>query len=520
MCVRPFLCCSAVAAAAAAAPATAQQTNWALTNARIETASPAGVIERGTVLIRNGLIVAVGPTVAVPPDVRVLDLSGRTVFPGLIDLTSSLGIATPPTSGAGGGGGGGGGAFAQPATGNVGLEPHRVVAGELKPAAADVRAGREAGVVAVLVAPTRGAFRGQSVLLPLKDSVTGSDALRSPVALHMGFQGVAGRYPATLLGVIAYERQAFYDAQRHGQLVERYRTDPRGMERPVNDPVVDALVPAVRGSLPVFFAAHNESEIRRALGLAQEFGLDLTVVGATEGFLVASALAATRKPLVVSVDFPRAPQTTGWAYRQSQRRAPNDSAAADSGVQKLLQANAAALHGAGVRFALASGGLRPGEFLGNVRKAISAGLPRVAALEALTIRAAEVAGAGRQLGSIEAGKIANLVVTEGDLLGDSAKVRIVFVDGERYDVVAPPPARGRSGADTAAVPIAGIWDVTTSSPQGPNTGVLTIAQDGNTLRGTMAGQFGSNEIESGEVRGRSVRWTVNVTVGGQQFTVT
>jgi imidazolonepropionase-like amidohydrolase len=402
----------------------------------------------------------------------------------------------------------------------VGLEPQRLIASELNPTVADVRALRDAGLTAVLVAPTRGAFRGQSVLLPLRDSVEATAALRSPVALHMGFQGVQGRYPQTLLGVIAYERQAFYDAQRQGVLADRYKADPRGLERPANDPALDALVPAVRGTLPVFFAANRENEIRRALSLAKEFGLDMTIVGATEAFRVAPELAATRKPVVVSADFPRAAQTTGWAFRQSQRRAPNDSAAADAQVRKVLEGNAAALHRAGVRFAFASGGLRPAEYLANVRKAVAAGLPRAAALEAMTIRAAEVAGVGRQLGSIEGGKIANLLVTEGDLLGDSAKVRYVFVDGERYEVVAAPArGRGRGGSDSAMVQVGGIWDVRTSSPQGENAGVLTLTQDGNNLRGTMAGQFGSADVESGEVRGRAVRWTVTMNVNNQSFTV-
>jgi imidazolonepropionase-like amidohydrolase len=221
------------------------------------------------------------------------------------------------------------------------------------------------------------------------------------------------------------------------------------MERPPADPQLDALVPVVRGQLPVFFAANREPEIRRAERIAKEFSLDYTVIGATEGFLAVDALKALKRPVVVSVDFPRAPQATGWAYRQSLRRAPDDSAAADSTTTAALHANAASLARAGVRFALASGGLRPDSFLTNVKKTIAAGLPRATALEALTIRAAEAAGVGQQLGSVEAGKIANLVVTEGDILGDSAKVRVVFVDGERYEIVeATRQQRGRRQAGT------------------------------------------------------------------------
>jgi imidazolonepropionase-like amidohydrolase len=431
-----------------ASTAAAQDGTWALTNARIETVTR-GVIPRGTIVIRNGLIQAVGATVPVPADARVLDLAGKTVYPGLIDLTSTLGLPAPPAGGGGGfgGGGGGGGGQQQPPPQFVGLEPDRNVVDEMRPAAADIRAARDAGVTAVLIAPTRGAFRGRSALVPLRDSVTADQVIRSPVGLHMGFEGAQGRYPQTLLGVIAYERQAFYDAQRYGALRDRYRTNPRGMERPANSADLDALVPVVRGEMPAFFAAANENQIRRALRIGREFNLKVTVVGATEGFRAADALKAAGRPVVVSVDFPRSTQVTGWAYRGAQRHPLADSASADSTARAAIEGNAAALHRAGVPFALASGGsIRPTEFLANVRKAVAAGLPTAAALQALTIRPAEIAGAGEQLGSIEAGKIANLVVTEGDLLTESAKVRAVFVDGIRYEVIeAPATGRGREG---------------------------------------------------------------------------
>jgi imidazolonepropionase-like amidohydrolase len=441
----------------------AQGTTWALTNARIETVSR-GVIERGTVVIRGGLIAAVGADLAAPADARVLDLSGRTVYPGLIDLTSTLGLTAPQAAV----GAGPGEAAQEPSRSRsqlVGLEPQRVVLEELRPPAAEVRAAREAGITAVLAAPSRGAFRGQSVLIPMRDSLDVVHAIRSPVALHMGYQGTGGgfgagggaggagaRYPATLLGVIAYQRQALYDARRHAQLLDRYRQNPRGMERPPADERLNALVPVVRGELPVFFAAANENEIRRALRLAAEFGLNLTIVGGTEGFLAVDALRRARVPVVVSVDFPQPRNVTGWAYRHAQRHAVDDSAQADSAARLMVEGNAGLLNRAGVTLALASGGsLRPSEFLANVRKAIAAGLPRDTALAALTLRAAAIAGVGEQLGSVEPGKIANLVVAEGDLLGDSARVRMVFVDGIRYDPDPPAPSsRAREGIRTSA----------------------------------------------------------------------
>ncbi len=533
------------ALAALPARGSAQDRTWALTNARIETVTR-GIIERGTIVIRDGLIVAVGVNVQVPPEARVVDLAGRNVVPGFIDLISTVGLAAQPTPAPGGPGGGAAAAAAaaaQQQAGPVGLEPDRLVAEELRPNAADVRAAREAGITAVLTAPSRGAFRGQSALLPLRDSLAARHVLRSPVALHMGFQGVGGggggggggfaaRYPATLLGVIAYERQAFYDARRHALLLERYRQNPRGMERPAYDPRLQALIPAVRREMPAFFAANSENEIKRAIRIAGEFGLDLTIVGGTEAFRATDALRAARAPVVVSVDFPTPTQVTGWGYRAAVRRPLNDSAVTDSAVRREVEGNAAALSRAGVRFALASGGLRPGEFLANVRKAIAAGLPRDTALAALTIRAAELAGAGQQLGSIEEGKVANLVVTDGDLLGDSSRVRWVFVDGVGYEVAEAPRAategpggrggarRGGAGGDAPAVAqVGGTWDLSISTPQGDQNVSMTLTQSGTSFSGSMTSQMGTQTVDAGSVDGRRATWSISMSIGGQNMTI-
>ncbi len=506
---------------ALAGNARAQGGTWALTNARVETVTR-GVIERGTIVIRDGLIAAVGPDVAPPADARVLDLAGKTVYPAFIDLTSTLGL--PAVTAPAPGGGRGGAAAAAAGAGEqaaVGLEPYRDVADELHPALADVRAARDAGLGAVLAAPGRGAFRGLSALVPLRDSAAEASLLRSPVALHMGFQSVQGRYPGTLMGVIAYERQAFYDARRPGILTDRYRASPRGMERPPSDRRLEALVPVVRGERPVFFAAANENEIRRAVALGREFGLSLTVVGATEGFRAVDALRANGRPVVVSVDFPRAPDVTGWSYRAGERHPPGDSAAADSAARHEIEANAAALDAAGLRIALASGGsLRPAEFLANVRKAIAAGLPRDVALAALTIRPAEIAGAQEQLGSVEVGKVANLLVTENDILGDSGKVRAVFVDGFRYEATPAAAPRGgpRGAGGEAAAQVGGTWSVTVTTPGGTQSITMTVVQAGESFTGTMATDMGSLPIGDGQVSGTTVTWSVVVPMGGQTMT--
>jgi imidazolonepropionase-like amidohydrolase len=428
---------------------------WAITNARIETVTK-GTIDKGTIVIRDGLIESVGANVTPPRDARVVDYSGKTVYPGFIDLTSSMGLPAEAGRGGRGGRGGGGAPAAESDSGprNVGLEPERVIADEARPDAAAVKAARDHGIVAALVAPDRGLFRGQSALLPMRDTAD-TWVIKSPVAINVGYQGVPGEYPGTLLGVIAYQRQSLYDAQRYAMIMERYKTNPRGMQRVNYDPALEALVPVVKGDLPLFVAASEENEIRRALALGKEFNVKVTLVGAMEGFEALDALKGARPP-VVTVDFPQPTQVTRWDYHYVTREGfEQDSAARIADVRKEIEGNAAKLNAAGIQFALASGGLAPQAFMDNVKKAIAAGLSRQTALEALTIRPAEIAGVDQQLGSIEAGKIADLVVMDGDALTDSGRIRSVVVDGLSYDVTPTPPGGrgGRGGRGGANSPI-------------------------------------------------------------------
>ena len=363
----------------AAAALLAQSDTWALTNARIQTVTK-GVIDKGTILIRKGLIETVGPAVTIPADARVIDLSGKTVSPGLIDLTSSLGLAAP----AAGGGGQGGGAQAAP-SGPRGLEPDRDVARELKVAPADVKPLRDAGIAAVLVAPSRGLFRGMSALIPLRDSVDDSEVIRSQVAMHIGYQSVPGDYPGTLLGVIAYQRQAFYDAQRQGLILDRYRTNPRGMERPENDPGLEALVPVVR----------------------------VVLRGATEAWMLADTLAARKIPIIVgpltATPDGDAPYDAIYAY---------PGVLAKAGVQIAFQTN--------------DGGEGDARNLPyNAALATAYGLDPEEALRAVTINPARIWGVADRIGSIEAGKVANLFLTTGDPLDVRSQVREVFIRGQR-----------------------------------------------------------------------------------------
>ncbi len=245
----------------------------------------------------------------------------------------------------------------------------------------------------------------------------------------------------SLLGTIAFVRQGFLDAAHQQLEKQRYDRAKGNAPRPTYDPSLDALQPALAHTLPVAFDADLAREILRALNMAQEFKLDPVITGAREADQVVNDLKARNARVILNLNFPT-----------RSRALPPD---ADEPVRELrarAQApkTAAALEKAGILFAFSSEGLRePRDFVRNAARAVKEGLAPDAALRALTINAARIAGAADRLGSLEKGKIANVVVTDGDLFEDRTRVQHVFVDGRKVDLEPAAPAgrggRGRGG---------------------------------------------------------------------------
>lgn len=485
---------------------------YAITNARIVPVS-GPTIERGTVVIRDGLIVSVGAQASVPGDARVIDGAGLTVYPGFIDGMSNVGVPAPRGGGGGGGvpGGGGGFALAQQQTGTqiaapnsehpVGLQPELRVLDVLRFEADALDAPRAAGLTTVLATPRDGIFMGQSALINLAGSSAQDMLLRSPVALHIGFTPVRGSgYPGSLLGVFAALRQMLLDAQRYRDVQAAYARNPRGMRRPDTDASLAALVPVLAKELPVVMHANSQREIERALDLANEFGLRAVIGGGEEAWKVADRLKRENVPVIATLNFPR--------------RAGRSTDDADPEPIRLLQArvdaprNAGRLASAGVRVAFTSGGAAMSDFLANLRRAVETGLPREQALRALTLTPAELFGVADRAGSIEPGKIANLTVVRGDLFDRSGRVTQVFIDGR--------PITVRELADeTADANIAsGTWTVTATFAEGERTLTLNLRQDGENLRGSIQGSLGSGDISNGSLAsGGDLRFTVPIVIG-------
>lgn len=483
------------------------------------------VIERGTIVIRDGRISALGANVTAPADARIIDGSGLSIYPGLIDAAGSLGVPRPAVGGGGGPGGFGGGGGIQPVvvqqgSGNstypVGQRPEVVVVDLLKAGAAQWSGPHAAGITVAHTAPNSGMFRGQSAVIALGAGEVPALVIKTPVAQTIAFQGIRGAFPGSLMGVFAAMRQMFLDAQRYGAAVAAAARDSRGAPRPAWDPSLEALQGALAGRMPVIFEADSEREILRALDFAREFNLKPIIAGGDEAWKVAARLKAENVPVLLSLNFPK--------------RTAAPTADADPEPIRVLQGRVDAPKGpgrlaaAGVRFALSSGGGTSwSDHLPNMRRAVAEGLSPDAAIRAHTLGAAEILGVADRLGSLEVGKAAHLAVVRGDIFDSTSRVTHVVVDGAVIEIPAPAAAsaNGRPGGGGGRGPgggpgttsLSGTWMTTVGIEGTDHTVTLALTVEGSRLTGTLQGGLGVAQISNGEMgEAGEFRFTAPVTL--------
>ncbi len=436
----------ALTVAAALSAQSTTRSVYAIRGAKVYPVS-SDVIANGTVLIRNGLIAAVGTNVQIPPEATTIEGAGLTVYPGLIDSFTDAGLPPTPAAGAQQQGQQQQQQQQQISPKNtqealfqapLGMNADRVLAQQVRPTGKDVETYRNLGITSALTVSRDGLLTGQSVLINTGES---NIVVKTPVALHINPAPVTGGYPASLMGAYAVLRQAFSDADWYQLAWERFNRNPRGMERPPYDRMLESMVPVLQGKLPSIIHAEWSAQIKRAVALADELKLKPIIAGGMEAGELAPLLKSKDIPVLVSVNY----------ARQKPRAGATGAAEFDEEETKDFLSNAALLQKAGVRFALQSGfAERPQLFFENIRKSIENGLTMEQALRATTLSPAEILGMGSALGSLDPGKIANIVVANGEPFARDTRVRMVFVDGKLFEATAPETTRNAAAPQQPA----------------------------------------------------------------------
>ena len=411
---------------------------------------PGEVIEGGTIVLRDGLIQAVGKDIAVPADARVWDMKGMVIYAGFIDSCLTLSSTNSPLEAsenepvtsatlASGGITFYGAPPQKPEAGNAGpgyqvvkITPQYRAVREYGPKEKALAPFRELGFTAGLVVPSKGIIRGTSALVALSDENPNDAIIQADVFQHIAFETHRSddrAYPGALMGVVASVRQAFFDAQHYALDHADFEKNPRGRKRPGFDPALEALQPAATKKMRVVFEPGSALMVDRAAQISKELGLDFCIFSCGQEWRRPDLIKATAAPFIVPLNFPalpKLPDESDWEQVELDPLRAWDWA----------PENPALLRRQGLEIALTTAGLsEKKKFRANLRLALDRGLSEDDALAALTTAPAKLCGAENRLGTIEAGKLANLTVVDGKGYFDpEAKVRAVWVDGRIYPV--------------------------------------------------------------------------------------
>lgn len=390
---------------------------YAFINATI-IVDPKTTLQNATLLIRNGRIEAVGTTVAVPAGAVVMNLQGKRIYPGLIDLDSDYGMPDLPKAAPGQGRGtpqlesNKKGAYYW----NQAIQPENDAALLFKVINAKAEELRKLGFGAVLTHAHDGIARGNGTLVTLADDRENTVVLRNGLSQHFSFSKGSSTQsnPNSVMGAVAVLRQAFYDADWYKKA---------GPSEQANLSL-DALSRAA--NVPAFFEAGDKFGVLRADKIGDEFGRQFIIRGGGDEYQRIDEIKATNAPLILPVNYPQ-------AYDVEDAWDADNVSLAEMKHWEMAPTNPGALARAGIPFALTSAGLKTrADFMANVRKAIENGLTEAQALEALTTRPAQLIRADDLLGTLAVGKLANFIVTSGNLFAAENVIYENWIRGKQY----------------------------------------------------------------------------------------
>jgi imidazolonepropionase-like amidohydrolase len=463
--------------------------------------------ENTTILVSRGIISAVGRDLQIPDEAWIIDGKGLTVYPGLIDAFTDIGLT------AAAGGSAESGTHKPPAArgpeDRPGSTPWRNAADEINLSDKRIETWRNGGFTTVISAPKGGFFPGQAAILNLAGERSGDMVVKYaaaiPVNLHTS--GFGSGFPDSLMGALSYVRQVWLDTEWSTRADATYVKNVR-VARPRYDRTEASLAAALKEHEVVLIPANNAMEIRRSLELPARWKVNAVIYGGQMAYETAGEIGAQKLPVLVNAKWPEGEKDADPADKPSLRQLR---------FRDRAPSSPAALSKANVKFGFYDGGLAaPKDVLKAVKRSIDAGLPADAALRSLTLSPAEILGVSDRLGSIEVGKIANLVVADGDLFEEKTKIKMIFVDGHKFEPHEPEKPRDPPKGD-----LSGKWKLAFNSPDGAEeaTADLSMEKDG-ALSGTVTGKRGVGTILNGYATTDKFSFTINIPVDGNPTDVT
>lgn len=473
---------------------------YAITNVNIIQA-PGRKIEMGTVVIKDGLITAVGKGVSIPLEAIVIKADSMYVYAGFIDGLTRAGVTKPkeetkeklkdPGN---------------PPPDRAGITPQSDVRNFLNPSDKALEELRSLGFTTAQVVPHGNLLPGSAAIVLTGAGSSDAMVLISKSALYSELTGANNIYPATILGVMAKWRDLYRQALQAKSYEGMYAANRTGLERPTSERTLEAFYPVIDQKIPVLFRTEKMLDANRVLTLKNDLSFSLMLAELKDGWPMINKIKTSGAKVFLSIDLPEEIKTTEKKDASTAiKKADSAKLATANPVSKIktpadlekealekrkaeaiasYAGQASSFQKAGILFGFSTMSAKSKDIRANLRRMIKAGLTEDAALAALTTTPAQLLGLSDRMGTVDNGKMANLVITDKSYFNEKAKVRFVFVDGVMYKMETK-EAKKTDG--TTKVEIEGSWSTTTQSPQGNSEGKLTFKKDGSGYTGTFSG---------------------------------
>lgn len=483
---------------------------------------PGAMIEGGTIIIKDGLIHAVGKNVSIPANAKILEADSMYVYAGFIDALSNIGIPQPkpdnsrerPR----------GEIRANPPYEMAGIMPHAEAADMISAEDKDIEAFRKIGITAVQTAPYGGMLRGQTAVVILAGEQASDMILIEEKAMVGTFEDAGQVFPATIMGVMTKYRELFGQARQVMAHQEAYEENP-AMVRPDSDEALESIAEVIEGEMMMLMVAPGIKDLYRAMTLERDMDVDFIMANVKEGWRMVDQLKASGKPVLVSTDLPKELKEEKKKDEDEEAEEMDEEAKALMKRKKetydSFVGQAATFAEAGIPFAFSTMGTKASDLRGNLQRMIKAGLTEETALAALTTTPAEMLGVSNVLGTVEKGKIANLVIADKPYFEEGSNVRMVIADGQVFEFEAKKKKSGnKSGEGIKPESLAGKWSYTIEVPGQTTTGTMALKSNGGGVEGTISSdQMGTTDMKDVALDGNTLTFSMNVDIQGQSMTL-
>ena len=518
---------------------------YAVTHAFI-VPKPGMLLTDATIVVRDGVIEAIGNQVSIPVDAQIIDADSMYVYAGFIDALSDAGIkkqeeeqgargrgraATPPDN--------------SPLTNTKsGVTPEIEVASQLDPSASDLGAMRKLGFTTLNIVPEGRMIPGMSAAVELHGSQANEMILKANSGLYTQFRGAENRkYPGTTIAVMSKWRDFYKNAEAAMHHETMYAEDPTGLPRPSYDAATQAMYPVIKKEVPVIFETPDILSMYRAMDVQKDLGFNIVLANVKEGYLFTDVIKSNQVPSILSLDLPKkikkkkkgdAKKERGGMEKGDDRKEkpkmekkdqPDDPETAQLKAKQKAEVEkrekqAATLTQAGIPFSFGSKGARNSEIKANLNRMIKAGLTEEQALASLTTEPAKLLKLDRQLGTLEKGKIANLLVSTGPYFDEKTEVRYVFVDGSKYEYESKPKPKPGSNDASAQKSALGTWEYTIDVPNQSVEGKMIFSMDGREIKGEISNASSGDEtkpLNNVTVSGTVMTFDMDYDMGGNSM---